>query len=488
MMQSRIRTHSRSPVLFQFAILLLVTLFTPVTVHCEEWVTQLDRAESFTLDPEQTAFLFYQNSLHLVTLERENLVIFKPSSPNHWDEKERFIAPDAGFSAFTIYDIQHDKTPEIIVGTREPGFLYIYQLSTDGKWQSRNYGKYLWSSVRLIIVGRFNSDNEPYLLVQNFNGMLFLLHKTEQSLDLIWQSPNPWRLITDFRVADLDNDQRDEIFVLYQNSGFAILKMTGNTIAPVFENFPWGRILALTVGDWGQDQLPEVIFSTSQKLLYTLGFNEKEKIYRIKEENSRFNFIMERIFLTKENEQSRLLASDSYGKLHFYEQTTSNHQWQELFSVQTGRIGQIHQTLDNRFWLLSSGNRQLFSLTFCPISKLRLTFSGTEYPIEPELLNYESKYYLSLRALGKIAPLNMIYNFDQEAIYMQLGERVVELIQRASWIARVNGREEPLLNLPLRQGNDLYLTLTDYTRLFGREFSLNAAQKLIFINNNASAP
>ena len=202
---------------------------------------------------------------------------------------QRFGPDDILFTTFQVKDINNDGVPEIIAGTVEPGFIYIYKLN-NGKWELFNYGKYVWSAITYIAVGNFGGEPDNDILVQNQEGSLYLLKMSENSLDFVWKSPTVWRPISSGYVIDIDHDAKDEIMVVsYKTGGIAVLKMANNAVVSVWENYLWGKVLAVTSGDWNNDQQPEVMISTSQKVIYVLGW-KTDGGYQFDDQWTQFNY------------------------------------------------------------------------------------------------------------------------------------------------------------------------------------------------------
>jgi hypothetical protein len=149
---------------------------------------------------------------------------------------------------FQIADINGDHNPEIIAGTSNPGFIYIYSF-TDHHWILENYRKYIWSTITNIAVGHFDGTKTTYFVIQNEQGSLFLMKMSESSLDLVWKSPAAWKGIKSMLVKDLDNDGKDEIAAIYQTGGTAIFKVVNNAVVSVWNNNLWGKTLGITAGD-----------------------------------------------------------------------------------------------------------------------------------------------------------------------------------------------------------------------------------------------
>jgi len=339
-------------------LILMLLLSGNTFAENEDLLFNFKMHQPLELAPYNTQLLFLNGELNALSIIKGKLLFFKENDVN-WIELQRFGPYDINFTTFEIKDLNGDNIPEIIAGTEDPGLIYLYTFDND-QWILFNYGKHVWSTINKIIIGNFSNVDAQELLVQNDEGYLFLLKLSNNSLDLIWKSPNVWQYISTAVVADIDNDSLDEVLVVYKTGGIVILTLENNAVVPVWENYPWGKILGLTVGDWDNDRQPEVVFSTSQKLLYVLGGNKNQ--YWYEGQFSNFNFIIEKLSFINNLENKVLVTTNTAGLLKILQYDLKSRKWVEKLSNNTGRIIQIIQPNQEQAILWSS-SRKIIELT-----------------------------------------------------------------------------------------------------------------------------
>jgi hypothetical protein len=283
-------------------------------------------------------FFLYNEELNLAVLEEGKLEIYSYSEAFQWQKYQTIELPEIQFTTFLMQDINNDNRPEIIAGTFEPGFIHIYTRSADANWISMNYNKYIWSTISRLVCGKFSGPGSQNLVAQNTDGYLFLLKITENSLDLIWKSPAPWKLIESALTVDVDKDLSDEIVAVYKNSGVGILKIANNAIVSSWENFPWGKILALNYYDWNNNAIPELIVTTTQKMICL--FELKNKTYQVSRQ-TQFGYLIEKLYFPQIPGKRVFVATDTAGKTHLAEYNLKTKRWVETQTFPTGRILQI---------------------------------------------------------------------------------------------------------------------------------------------------
>jgi len=303
--------------------------------------------------PEQ--FFYYDHQLFSVSIQDGQLVIHQ-CVDNQWVEYQRLLAKSNHFTTVWVSDFDWDNQPEIIAGTDEPGFLYIYALNQDSQWTIRDNSKYLWSNINHIVSGRFTETEETEFIAQNSEGSLFYLKRMDDALNIVWKSPSPWRQIRFLQVIDIDGDSLDEILVSYQNGSLAVLKIEKNAVVSQSENYPWGKVLAVHFGDWNQDGKPGFMVTTSQKVNYILSYANKS--YRFIQAPWQSNYLIENIQYVP-GKSSEVIVTDSAGNTHILGYNPVQKRWNETQVFYTGRIAQIIPVPDEKeYWLLGH-NRQI---------------------------------------------------------------------------------------------------------------------------------
>lgn len=287
--------------------------------------------------------------LNLAVIEGGKIVIYQNNPDNQWEMLQTLEATEVTFTSFYIRDINNDSIPEIIAGTTEPGFIYVYYWDAEQKWTCLNNPKYIWSTVNKIIVAKYlesppptnkagsaqNSGSlAPYFVVQNKEGFLFVFKYSETSLDLTWKSPAAWKIIDQFFCIDLDNDANEELIVVYRGGGAEILKIVKNAVTSNWKGFPWGKVLTIDFNDWDNNNSPELIITTTQKAVYQI----KAEKNTYKSSQLTLNYIIEKMHFYKVQNRKMLFIADTSGKVHLLEQAPKSAVWKEIQTFQTGRI------------------------------------------------------------------------------------------------------------------------------------------------------
>ena len=392
----------------------------------DNWLVKLDVGGYLDQNPANTQWQLINGQLTAVSLADGSLVISKYDQLTlKWEILQKLVPAETKFTVFILKDLDNDGSTEIIAGTGEPGLVYTYHYqTTSNSWVGNNYAKYVWSAITAIAVLNPNySESSNYFLLQNQEGVLYLLKKTDRSFDLVWQSPNPWRQILTMLVMDLDADANEEVIIIYKNGGVAILKLLNNTIVSVWENYFWGKILTITSGDWNNDQQPELLFSTSQKIIYSLGYSEKH--YQFKEQLTHEYTIDCLYLIPKENKPnlSQLIATDTAGKTHLFEYDLILKEWQEQFAAHTGRITKIaSQPNANQVYLWRTDHKVLI-LNSGLISDFKLQFQNQEARLTPQLLLVNGRLYIAPKSLTPLTALKLSCEEDPVKFRVQLGTR-----------------------------------------------------------------
>lgn len=352
-----------SMLVFIFIILITVLVAQPnQAVHSSVSIDNEFETILMPFNPLNTQCVFIDNNLYAVSLIGGRIIIYLYYE-SEWFELQRLGSEEAAFTTFQVKDINGDQTPEIIAGTNGLGFIFIYKLDDSSQWIEVNSGKYVWAPIANLIIGKFSSNSGAGtdLIVQTQEGLLYFLKISTDSFDLISKSPAPFKLIENAQIIDFDNDGLEEIVVTYRTSGVAVIKLVNNAAVSVWENYPWGKVLAMTYSDWNNDRRNELILATSQKVVYLLTANEKGIDFKL--DNFQFDYVAENLIIN--NNAKKMLTTDSTGKLRTYKYDQKNKKWQEETTLQTGRIIKVMSISDNENDLyLWSANRQLIKYQF----------------------------------------------------------------------------------------------------------------------------
>ena len=471
------RSRSRQWLLFLLVLLVIsVSRFSPSFAEepSELLINSTVGEQPVALNPETTRWQSIQGQPAAFTLIDGKIGVF--TFQNQALQESGFLESQNIITAYQLEDIDQDGVPEIIAGSADPGMVYVYKFQ-NGHWESLDYGKYVWSSITKIIVGNFSGTPGTDILIQNKEGYLFLFHKTEQSLDLIWKSPNAYRQIATALPVDLDNDGKAEIVVTYQNSGIAVLKLTNRSISTAWENYPWGKILAVSATDIDNDGHQEVLFSTSQKVVYILSCFEKR--FRFKAQLTNYNYTIEQSAFLKIADQNYWVTTDTAGKLHVVKLAKAIKEWREIASYTIGRINQIAGLGSDRL-LLWAVNQQVYYYGFYDATGFKLAHEGQFSALKPGLLFYANRLYLSPRSLafpgGPVA-----INEDKNTVQYSTASNILEINKQSLSSVMLNG--EPLVladsnDLLIRNG-EIYILVQSFEKYLNIPISVDLNQKII---------
>ncbi len=458
-----------------FLIVFLFLLTNSVFAENKDLFFNIKMYQPLELAPYNTKLLYWNGELNALSIINGKILYFRETG-SKWLELQRFGPHDIKFTTFEIKDLNGDKTPEIIAGTEDPGLIYLYTLEY-GQWNLLSYGKHVWSTINKILVGNFSGMGAQEFLVQNDEGYLFLLKSSGNSLDLIWKSPNVWQNVSMAVVSDIDNDSLDEVLVVYKTGGIAILKLANNAVVSIWENYPWGKILGLTVGDWDGDQQTEIIFSTSQKLLYILGENEDQ--FRYEGQFSDFDCVIEKLSFNTNQSSKALITTDTAGQLKALEFDSKERKWVEKFSNNTGRILDIIQPNQEQTILWSS-KRNIIELSSYKLVPLQILYQDNQFQMAPNAVGLNNQIYIPPKSLAGISGLEISYNDQIQTYSILINERKFEFTKEEPNFVWVDGLSKIGLPIsPLIINNDLYLPLNVFQSVLDLNLTYNAENQTI---------
>lgn len=392
------------------------------------------------------------------------------NSAGAWRESQTLAAPGGAFSTFQLQDLDRDGETELIAGTADTGFLFVYRWA-DGAWLPQNSEKYVWSTITGIAAGHLDDTGLAYLLVQNREGFLYLFKQKDQALDLVWKSPVVWRPFASVFVADLDGDRKDEITVSYSNGAVAVLKMVNNSIVAVWENYVWGKILAITAATWDHKSRTKLVFSTTQKMIYFLGYSEKG--FQFEAQLSQFPFIAENLAVPA-TAAKELWVIDTAGKFHLLQSSLPAGKWVESANQVTGRAAQLvigPQSGQIRVW----GASQTESiLNIIHSDEIRLIFQGESFRAQPPPLFQKGRWYLAPGAIAAFAELRIQSQITKASYRILIGNSWVEISKKQPAPIKLDGGGEEKPENCLIIHNEPYLSLELWQRFLKLQLHLEA--------------
>lgn len=232
-------------------------------VQTRRWTGSVHAVHPF---PGQEHSLLLQTADRLFVLRAER---------GHWTLHETWPLPREAPGGVVMADITGNGQVDLAVGSGGAGATYVYTRRS-GQWQLLGRTDYIWTSVASLQAGRISQRGRHDLLVTGADGRVYLFGWTFGEFSLRWASPppdgSPWHAA----VADLTGSGQDDV-ILWRPGGYVgVWRWTDGTLAPVWENYPWGLIAGLTVGDVDRDGLPDIVLNTSQGLLYAFGWDAGE--------------------------------------------------------------------------------------------------------------------------------------------------------------------------------------------------------------------
>jgi hypothetical protein len=442
----------------------------------ENFYYQVESQSTLNLNPKNTKWYIVNERLQAFSLIKGKITVFSQEG-KFWTAESTSLGPsDLQITAFQVANIDDDPFPEILAGSSEPGLIYIYDYNPEqNSWESKDYGKYVWSSITYLCSGNFDDTPGTDILVQNQEGYLHVFHQTSNSLDLIWKSPVAWKQFGSILVKDLDNDSKDEIFVVFSNGGVAILKLVNNAITSVWENYPWGKVLSITSGDWNNDGFTEIMIGTSQKLIYVLGYNDEN--YSFKEQGTKFNFIADKLQYLKYDNSHYLTVMDSAGKFYFMEYYPQSKSWKPILTINTGKVNALIGERPEKLILWSS-NFLISELKIFKPKSFQIIYQNQRYDIKPGLIYKNNNFYISPESLTGIG-VSFEFSETDDNYRFGVNQIIYEISKQEPYEVKFNGNTVSVLTAPLRINDQLYFLIDDYETIFKLPFRIDFQNHLL---------
>lgn len=207
-----------------------------------------------------------------VITARDNLLLFHKLSSLPVAPQQKVL--DRPITALSVADLNGDGHTEVLVGLANPGAIDVFSWQGNELLESSSR-RYLFSSPTSILVFEASTSPEPLVGVTTLDGRIVvyrwgegeLLPAGTEFVEFVGQVP---RFVG---AVDLNDDQTKELVLLTGQSGLAILSWETGGVKLLWQNFPWGGIEGVTIGDLDQNGLPEIIVSTAQRILYGFGWS-----------------------------------------------------------------------------------------------------------------------------------------------------------------------------------------------------------------------
>jgi len=180
-----------------------------------------------------------------------------------WLEQWHADIPDGlGFVSLAIADVDDDGNLDVVAGvqrahTGAPG-SYVYCLQGDTgwlKWRTVDVGPY-WSDLAYLRVGEVDGDPTPEVLVANPQGSVFVVDGDTGDIE-----GGPWPLpVTALEIADLDDDEVDEVYVGLGNGTVARLSTVDGSTVTVLPS-GGAAVESLVIADADGDEVNDFVYA-----------------------------------------------------------------------------------------------------------------------------------------------------------------------------------------------------------------------------------
>lgn len=338
---------------------------------------------------------------HSLLLQTSDRLFLLRADRGHWTLSETWPLPREAPGGAVLADVTGNGQDELAVGSGGAGATYVYTWR-GGQWNLLGRTDYIWTSIASLQAGRISQRGRYDLLVTGDDGRVYLFGWTFGEFTLRWASPPPEGSPWQAAVADLTGEGQDDV-ILWRRSGYVgVWRWTDGTLTPVWENYPWGLITGLTVGDVDGDGLPDIVLNTSQGLLYAFGWEQGE--FRTKRHLAHEHLPFSLLTVQEEGEGGvrgpELLASDG-ARLFWYRLGAQSlvTRWASGF---VGPIdGAVAAPGGHGFFVWNETDGLRF-LQPAPDGVLRLEWLGKQQSLAFRPVVEEGMLWLSARDMGEL--------------------------------------------------------------------------------------
>ncbi|NLV92641.1 MAG: hypothetical protein GX030_09665 [Firmicutes bacterium] len=178
----------------------------------------------------------------------------------------------AGVASLTVGDVDADGLPDLLVGTGQAGSIIIFGF--DGQdFFRKGETDYLWSAVDSILVSDVDGNGWEDILAVTSSGGARLLQWNGLGFDSVWRLEGTGGRVSLLTVADVNDDGVDEVIYGLSAGKVAVLQWLDDELVPIWENYPWGTVSAVTLMDVDRDGVLDIVITTKQEMLYAYGWN-----------------------------------------------------------------------------------------------------------------------------------------------------------------------------------------------------------------------
>jgi len=204
----------------------------------------------------------------LVLAGEEGIAVFAlpgPADGTTWQLASLLPPLPAPVTAVAGGDVTSDGVPELAVGTGNAGSIYVFTW-TGRRWTLLGQTPYLWSPVRSLEVGDLDGDGRNELVAVTGAGELLVFGWRERNWHTLFRSPAAWSPVLHARVADVTGEGRPQLVLADQSGAVAVWRWP--LVEPLAQGFVWGTPVSMAVVDLDGTGSPQVIVTTSERLLY----------------------------------------------------------------------------------------------------------------------------------------------------------------------------------------------------------------------------
>jgi len=195
-----------------------------------------------------------------------------PAGGTRWQLASRLPPLPAPVTAVGGGDVTSDGVPELAVGTGNAGSIYVFAW-TGRRWTLLGQTPYVWSPVRSLEVGDLDGDGRNELIAVTGAGELVVFGWRQRSWHTLFRSPAAWSPVLHARLADVTGEGRPQLVLADQSGAIAVWRWP--LVEPLAQGFVWGTPMSMTVADLDGRGSPQVIVTTSERLLYRFIWQEQ---------------------------------------------------------------------------------------------------------------------------------------------------------------------------------------------------------------------
>lgn len=367
-------------------------------------------------------------------------------------------------TVIAVGDVSGNDKNDLVIATTNGGALYSFS-ENRGIWEVNGQPIYFWDTISSLIVQDINNDGYDDVILLTEKGELQILLSWEGKFLPFWKSPENQK-IADFKVADINGNNHQEIIYTVTSGYISILAWDDQELITLWENYPWGSIDSLVVV--ANEMYTEWLVITSQKMLYGWRFQNGEIITSKQFQASELG---EKVFHIPE--QGLLSFSSKTGVSLFDLRSSSVI---EKWNV-PGVLGSDVFYHDNSFYFLDKNHdyQRLVEAS----GMWRVFMYDEEITAKVNVVELEGKLYYKLSDLAQLWDFKFFEGYDW---YFWQNQREIILDISSEQII-INSFAIPLIDSIVKRDDALYCT-SEILSFFGWNAEVNSSrQRVIFVKN-----